>query len=118
VIAATLAVGGCGGNGGPDGMRAARTDLLDRTGDSVVVQWNLIAVQTIGTTPPFPSTRAMAAVQGAVFEAVNSITGEYEPYFPTTRPAPAGANPEAAAVAAAHGVLTYAAIIGGAAQAH
>ena len=107
VIAAALPLGGCGGTGGGDRIGAATAELRDFTGDSVVVQWNLIAVQTIGATAPFPATRAMAAVQGAVFEAVNSITGEYEPYFATTLRAPAGANPEAAAVAAAHGVLTW-----------
>ena len=106
-FAAALVAGGCGGNGGADRLQTTRAELRDFTGDSVVVQWNLIAVQTIGATPPFPSTRAMAAVQGAVFEAVNSITGKYAPYFPTTQRAPAGADPEAAAVAAAHGVLTW-----------
>jgi hypothetical protein len=39
-----------------------------------------------------------------VFEAVNTITGDYEPYLGTIT-APPGASPEAAAVAAAHGVL-------------
>jgi hypothetical protein len=46
----------------------------------------------------------MATVQLAVFEAVNAITGEYEPYLGTISAAP-GASSEAAAVAAAHGVL-------------
>jgi hypothetical protein len=96
----------CGGTSGADRTVTA-ADLRDVTGDSMVVQWNLIAVQAIGATPPFPSTRAMASVQGAVFEAVNSVTGKYEPYFATTLRAPAGANPEAAAVAAAHGMLTW-----------
>lgn len=107
VIAAALPLGGCDGNAGDDPIAAQSAEQRDFVGDSVVVQWNLIAVQTIGTTAPFPATRAMAAVQGAVFEAVNSITGRYEPYFATTVRAPAGANPEAAAVAAAHGVLTW-----------
>jgi len=107
VIAAALPIGGCGGTGAGGRTVATTTELRELTGDSVVVQWNLIAVQTVGAAPPFPSTRAMAAVQGAVFEAVNSITGKYEPYFATTLRAPAGANPEAAAVAAAHGVLTW-----------
>ena len=107
IIAVVLPIGGCGGTSGGDRVVAGSAELRDLTGDSVVVQWNLIAVQTIGATAPFPSTRAMAAVQGAVFEAVNSITGKYEPYFATTVPAPAGANPEAAAVAAAHRVLTW-----------
>jgi hypothetical protein len=39
-----------------------------------------------------------------VFEAVNAITGDYEPYLGTVA-APPGASAEAAAVAAAHGVL-------------
>lgn len=74
------------------------------TSDAKVLEWNEIAVATIGAQPPFPSTRFMATVQVAVFEAVNSITGEYEPYLGTLN-APPGASPEAAAVTAAHGVL-------------
>lgn len=74
------------------------------TSDAIVLQWNEIAVATIGAQPPFPAARFMATVQVAVFEAVNAITGEYEPYLGTIS-APPGASPEAAAVAAAHGVL-------------
>ncbi len=76
----------------------------DPTSDHVVLEWNEIAVTTIGAQPPFPSTRFMAAVQLAVFEAVNAIRGGYEPYLGTIA-APAGASTEAAAIAAAHGVL-------------
>lgn len=72
--------------------------------DAVVLQWNEIAVATVGAQAPFPSTRFMATVQVAVFEAVNAITGEYEPYLGTIN-APPGASPEAAAIAASHGVL-------------
>jgi hypothetical protein len=72
--------------------------------DDVVLQWNEIAVTTVGAQPPFPATRSMAMVQLAVFEAVNSISGKYEPYVGVIG-APAGASTEAAAVAAAHGVL-------------
>jgi len=46
----------------------------------------------------------MTIVQLAVFEAVNSITGKYEPYLGTVI-APAGASPQAAAVTASHDVL-------------
>jgi hypothetical protein len=74
------------------------------TSDAVVLRWNEIAVATIGAQPPFPSTRFMATVQLAVFEAVNAITGDYEPYLGTIT-APPGASTEAAAVAGAHGVL-------------
>ena len=74
------------------------------TSDAILLEWNEIAVSTIGAQPPFPSARFMATVQLAVFEAVNSITGDYEPYLGTIS-APPGASTEAAAVAAAHGVL-------------
>lgn len=74
--------------------------------DAVVLQWNEIAVQAVGSTPPFPSTRAMAAVQVAVFESVNAITQRYQPYL---RPiaASARASKEAAAVTAAHDTLVW-----------
>jgi hypothetical protein len=75
-----------------------------QTSDDVVLQWNEIAVTTIGAQPPFPSTRFMAAVQLAVFEAVNAISAKYEPYIGTVTALP-GASTEAAAIAAAHGVL-------------
>jgi hypothetical protein len=71
--------------------------------DDVVLQWNEIAVVTIGAQPPFPSTRFMATIQLAVFEAVNAISGKYDPYLGIT--APAAASTEAAAITAAHGVL-------------
>lgn len=74
------------------------------TSDAVILHWNEIAVTTIGAQPPFPAARFMATVQVAVFEAVNAITGEYEPYLGTISATP-GASTEAAAVAAAHGVL-------------
>src|SRR5262245_49336993 len=48
--------------------------------------------------------RSAAIVQLAVFEAVNSIVGEYEPYLGSIA-SPAWASPDAAAVAAAHRVL-------------
>src|SRR5262245_51648535 len=74
----------------------------------VVLDWNAIAVSTMlgQTTPPnpFQQARFMAITQLAVFEAVNATTGRYEPYLGTID-APDGASPEAAAIAAAHGVL-------------
>ena len=36
---------------------------------------------------PFGQARVAAIVQLAVFEAVNAITGEYEPYIGITAPA-------------------------------
>ena len=76
------------------------------TSDAIVLHWNEIAVQAVGATPPFPATRAMAAVQVALFEAVNAITQRYEPYFGIIS-APSGASEEAAVVAAAHDTLVW-----------
>jgi len=86
--------------------QAARGNTQDyASSDDVVLQWNEIAVTTIGAQPPFPSTRFMATVQLAVFEAVNAISGKYEPYLLGAIAAPASASTEAAAITAAHGVL-------------
>ena len=70
----------------------------------VVLDWNAIMLNTIGGQNPFAQARFAAITQLAVFEAVNAITGDYEPYLGTIT-APPGASAEAAAVAAAHGVL-------------
>ena len=69
-----------------------------------VLDWDLIAVNTLITQSPFAQARYMAITQLAVFEAVNAITGDYEPYIGTVV-APAGASADAAAIAAAYRVL-------------
>jgi hypothetical protein len=70
----------------------------------VVLHWNAIMLNTIGAENAFAQVRFAAITQTAVFEAVNSITGDYEPYLGTIN-APPGASAKAAAVAAAHIVL-------------
>jgi hypothetical protein len=74
--------------------------------DTMVLRWNLIAVQAIGAAPPFPATRAMATVQLAVFEAVNAITHRYQPYLGTVG-APEGASSDASVVTSAHDTLLW-----------
>ena len=71
-----------------------------------VLDWNAIAVTTLisQAQSPFAQARYMAITQLAVFEAVNAITGDYEPYLGTVG-APAGARADAAAIAAAYRVL-------------
>jgi len=72
----------------------------------VVLDWNAIAVNTVVANKqnPFAQARYGAIVQVAVFEAVNAITGDYQPYLGTIT-APPGASAEAAAIEAAYGVL-------------
>jgi hypothetical protein len=73
----------------------------------VVLDWNKIAVETAiaNAANPFQQGRYAAIVQLSVFEAVNAITGDYEPYLGTIG-AENGASAEAAAIAAAHRVLS------------
>jgi hypothetical protein len=74
----------------------------------VVLDWNAIAVSTLVSQGqnPFAQARFMAITQLAVFEAVNAITGDYEPYLGDIV-APVGASTDAAAVAAAYTVLKH-----------
>jgi hypothetical protein len=76
-------------------------------GDTVL-DWNTVAVNTAvaNKANPFAQGRYAAIVQLAVFEGVNSITGEYQPYLGTITSRPQ-ASPEAAAVEAAYKVLSY-----------
>lgn len=71
-----------------------------------VIEWNnvlLDAIRVDRTAPPAAS-RAMAIVQTAVFDAVNSIEGQYEAYF-VRLSGYSNASPEAAVAAAAHKTL-------------
>ena len=78
---------------------------------AVIRDWDAIAVSTIAGPPPNGAGKANVEaflwfpfVQAAVYNAVNGITGEYELYKWNAK-APKGASPQAAAAAAAHGVL-------------
>jgi hypothetical protein len=70
-----------------------------------VTDWNVILRTTISAETPQAQSRFAAITHLAVFEAVNAITRDYEPYLRTVNAAP-GASPEAAAIAAAHQVLS------------
>jgi hypothetical protein len=80
------------------GIRTAHADA--------VTDWNAIMEATVleATPDPFLQVRSATITQLAVFEAVNTIVGDYESYFGGIT-APQGASPEAAAIAAAHGAL-------------
>jgi len=73
----------------------------------VVLDWNVIAVNTAiaNGQNPFAQARFAAIAQLAVFEAVNSITGDYRPYLGSIV-APPGASADAAAIQAAYRVLS------------
>ena len=82
---------------------AALLGVAEPVRADVITDWVNITVGSIrnNNTPPPKASRALALVQVAVFDAVNGIVGGYNPYF-VTDPAPVGASPVAAALAAAH----------------
>jgi hypothetical protein len=74
---------------------------------NVVTDWNGIASTTIvknGGKPPSSSPVWFAYTSLAVYDAVNTITGQYRPFY-YHGAAPPDASLESAAVAAAHRVL-------------
>src|SRR5258707_288191 len=74
---------------------------------NVVSQWNAIASTAIVANAkegPAASGVWFAYVHLAVFDAVNAFDHRFQPYLFTANP-PAGANKDAAAVAAAHWIL-------------
>lgn len=70
----------------------------------VVQDWNAHALAATNAQNPFLQARSIAIVQLAVFEAVNAVTGDYEPYLGTIF-APVGASVDAAAIEAAYRTL-------------
>ena len=71
-----------------------------------VLDWNAIALDIARSKRLVPprATRMYAMVHAAMHDAVNALTGTYEPYA-VTRPGVRGASPSAAAAVAAHDVL-------------
>jgi hypothetical protein len=74
---------------------------------TAVLEWNAVAQDAVvvgAAKSPHDSFVYLAYVQAAVYDAVVSIQGGYEPYAVSVR-APKGASPEAAAATAAHDTL-------------
>lgn len=69
-----------------------------------VLEWNAIMLETTAGQNPFFQARFAAITQVAVFEAVNAIEKDYDPYLGTVS-APPTASADAAAAVAAHDVL-------------
>ena len=104
VALAALALCGACATPARDGFEAIAS--RKPAGENVVLQWNVVALRTTTAAPfdPPRETRSLAMVHGAVFDAVNSITGGFSPYGEAPRGA-RGASTTAATAAAAHAVL-------------
>ena len=91
-------------------MAAAACGMLLSTtalsANDAVLEWNAIMVNTTAGQNPVVQARFAAITQLAVFEAVNAIDKDFDPYLGTVT-APSTASAEAAAVAAAHAVLKH-----------
>jgi hypothetical protein len=90
VVMATLAVG----------LLGTATAIGDPVSD-----WNAMVFTASVGEIPFAQARFAAITQLAVFEAVNAVEGDYQPYLGTISASP-GASAEAAAIGAAYTVLT------------
>jgi hypothetical protein len=87
----------------------ATTTNLTAFQEDVILQWNRVLMETILTPGQHPSTimpvRSYAMMHAAMFDAVNSIDGNYTPYL-TDVPGSQNASIEAAAAQAARDVLS------------
>jgi hypothetical protein len=75
-----------------------------------VTQWNSnasTALMGVAGQPPQVSVTHLAMVHGAVYDAVNAIDGGYEGYLLTSKVATPFDSKDAAAAAAAYGVLSH-----------
>lgn len=70
-----------------------------------VTEWNEMMQGTVERVDPFMQIRTSVITHLAIFDAVNSIVGDYEPYLAKID-APQRASAEAAAIAAAHRALS------------
>src|SRR4029077_3900626 len=59
----------------------------------------------VANTNPLVASCVFAILHVAIHDAVNAVESRYEPFQPSTSPAPAGASVEAAIAGAAHATL-------------
>ena len=72
----------------------------------VVTDWNVTALGVAAPATAQGTNRVMAITHAAIFDAVNAVTRSHTPYLIQPR-APAGTSQDAAAAAAAYGVLAW-----------
>jgi hypothetical protein len=90
------------------GTLSSAGPIAAQSSTDMVLDWNATTLKTTAAAafnPPLES-RNVAIVHAAMFDAVNSILGEFHPYAVEVI-APPGASPDAAAAAAAHFALVH-----------
>ena len=98
-------IGGC--RGGCDRAGRGRSGGADGANAGTVRAWNANALAALGAAgqPPNVAVLHMAMVQGAVYDAVNSIDGGHEPFLDGLPAASPTASMDAAVATAAYRVL-------------
>lgn len=114
VVGMLALVAGCGG-GGDGGTAAAKAPVvITANAPGVVSTWYDVGMSTINVPAAATGTiqeqrpvaaADMAAMHVAMYDAVIAIVGTHKPFAATTKIATAGASVDAAATAAAYGVL-------------
>src|SRR5207245_9964550 len=108
-----LLAAACGNSSAGEVARMEATRLVSSASPILtvdpVVQWNWILIGIVRTQCAQPATlhptRAFAMLHAAIYDAVNAIDRTHVPYLIRLRSTPRGASQQAAAAAAAHGVL-------------
>jgi len=108
-----LLAAACGNSSAGEVARMEATRLVSSASPILtvdpVVQWNRILIGIVRTPGAQPATvhptRAFAMLHAAIYDAVNAIDRTHVPYLIRLRSTPRGASQQAAAAAAAHGVL-------------
>jgi hypothetical protein len=114
VWAQALLVASLAGCSTGEDLLSSSTNQAVTTEPDQVLAWNQVAVTVVGGTigggapqqNPLYQTRQMAMVHAAVYDAVQGVQGDFQPYA-VALPAPADATANAAAAGAAHWVLTH-----------
>ena len=118
VVAGSIALlAACGGGNADVDREAAlgRPATVVDQGENVVWRWGQIAAATITSTASVPRVTPeeqrpqwaidLATVHAAIYDAVIAIAATHKPYAITAQVSAAGASMDAAATAAAYGVL-------------
>jgi len=90
----------------PRNANGVEATITANAGSDAVLDWNntaLTAIEKLELPPPIASY-CLAMAHAAIFDAVNSIIGDYQPYVAKVS-APPGARAAAAAAQAGHDVL-------------
>jgi len=114
-VGALVLLAACGGGDGDGGSASARAPVVVAANSpSVVSTWYDVGMNTINVPAATTGTPQeqrpvasadMAAMHVAMYDAVIAIVGTHKPFAATTKVATAGASVDAAAIAAAYGVL-------------